>query len=82
MARYFFDTVDGIRSDDDQGMELTDLSAARKQAIIYAGEVLNHDPEVLWDGRDFKVFVKDESRVLLFTITAFATNAPAGGNTK
>ena len=82
MARYFFDTVDGSRCDDDHGMELINLSAARKQAIVYAGEVMNHDPEVLWDGRDFKVLVRDEDHVLLFTITTFATNAPAGGDTK
>ena len=82
MARYFFDTVDGSRCKDDEGIELKNLSAARKQAIVYAGEVLNHDPEVLWDGHDFKVFVKNEDHVLLFTITACATNAPAGGDTK
>ena len=82
MARYFFDTVDGTRCNDDQGLELINLSAARKQAIVYAGEVMNHDPEVLWDGCDFKVFVRNEDRELLFTITASATNAPAGGDTK
>ena len=82
MARYFFDTVDGSRINDDQGTELMDLSAARKQAIVYAGEVLNHDPKVLWDGHNFEVFVRNENNVLLFTITAFATNAPAGGDTK
>jgi len=37
---------------------------------------------VLWDGRDFHVEVTDGQGLLLFTLTAYVTNAPAAGDTK
>lgn len=77
MARYFFDTVDAAHDPDREGVELLDLAAARKYAIRFAGAVLNDEPSVLWDGRDFEVSVSDEHHTLLFILTAFVTNAPA-----
>lgn len=74
MPRYFFDTADGSRERDVDGTELNDDSAARKHAIVYAGAVLNHEPDVLWDGHKFVVEVSGENRERLFTITAFATD--------
>lgn len=82
MPRYFFNTRDGVRMPDTEGMELEGLSAARRQAIVYAGDVMHSEPDVLGDGRDFVVEVTDQNDLLLFTITAFATNAPAGGDTR
>jgi hypothetical protein len=82
MPRYFFSTADGERDKDDEGSELPDLSAARVAAIKYAGAIMEHEPAVLWDGRDFRVEVTDEHDMLLFTIITLAVNAPAAGNTK
>lgn len=82
MARYFFNTVDGGQEGDAHGVELADHAAARKHAIVFAGQVMHGEPAVLWDGRDFEVEVKNDQGLLLFTITAYATNAPAGGDTK
>ncbi len=82
MPRYFFDTHNGRQVCDDEGTELRDHSAVRKHAIVFAGEVMHNDPAVLWDGRNFSVEVWDESHTLLFTVRAFATNSPAGGDTR
>lgn len=79
MPHYYFSASDSVQ-DDDLGADLKDHSAARRFAIQYAGEIMNNQPEVLWDGREFSVAVTDESRVLLFTIRMFAENAPAGGD--
>ena len=80
MARYFFHTADGTRDWDAEGMELPDGGAARKAAIRYAGAVMNDEPDVLWDGRDFRVEVTDAERHLLFTVITLAVDSPEAGD--
>jgi hypothetical protein len=82
MAQYFFKTVDDRHDPDQEATELADLAAARKHAIVFAGQVMHGEPAVLWDGRDFHVEVTDDQGLLLFTLTAYVTNAPAAGDTK
>lgn len=82
MPRYFFKTEDGQVHRDQDGTELSGLSAARVHAIRYAGDVMSNEPDVLWDGNEFHVEVSDEKGALLFTIICHAQNAPAGGDTK
>jgi hypothetical protein len=82
VARYFFDTPQGGHPADTDGTELRDHAAARKYAIVFAGQVMHGEPTVLWDGRNFNVEVSDDKALLLFTLTAFVTNAPAAGDTK
>lgn len=82
MARYFFNTEGSLRQVDDDGTELSDHSAARKHAIVFAGQVMHGEPSVLWDGNDFNVQVTDDAGLLLFTLTAYVTNSPAAGDTK
>ena len=77
MPRYFFHTANGSREQDKEGMELQDDSAARREAIIYAGAIMVNEPGVLWDSQDFLVEVTDERNLILFTIIASAVNAPA-----
>jgi len=77
MPRYFFHTADGGRDRDRQGVELADAAAAHKEAIRFAGTVLNDEPDLLGGGRDFRVEVTDERGDLLFTIIALAVDAPA-----
>lgn len=77
MPRFFFHTADGSRDRDTTGTELPDATAARVAAIRYAGDLLSDQPDVLWDGRDFRVEVTDEKSDLLFTIITLAVDAPA-----
>ena len=79
MPRYFFHTADGFRERDTEGTELLSLNAARREAVRFAGAVLNDQPEIVWDGHEFRVEVTDHTDLMLFTVTVFATNAPATG---
>lgn len=74
MARYFFHTVDGGTHRDHDGIELESPAAARVAAIRYAGDILSNEPDVVWDGRDFRVFVTDEAGALLFTIVTLSVD--------
>jgi hypothetical protein len=82
MPRYFFSTGGGEREVDEEGLDLRDHAAARVAAIKHAGTIMENEPDVLWDGRDFRVEVADDRGLLLFTIIALAVNAPAGGDVK
>ena len=79
MPRYFFHTADGSRVRDTEGSELKDHGAARIEAIAYLGSCMRESPNVLSDGRDFRVEVTDDTEMLLFTIIALAIDAPASG---
>ena len=79
MPRYFFNSVDGKRDDDDRGTELPDHGAARVHAIQYAGDVMSDEPGVLWDGREFKVEVTGDNGLKLFTIVCHAIDEPVSG---
>ncbi len=75
MARFFFHTVDGRRDRDTTGTELPDAVAARVAAIRYAGDLLSDQPDMLWDGSDFRVEVTDEQSKLVCTIITIAVDA-------
>ena len=77
MPRFFFNTVDGGRDRDLEGTEYADAAAARIAAIRYAGDVLSDTPDIIWDGKGFRVEVTDEREQLLFTIITFAVDTPA-----
>jgi hypothetical protein len=46
-------------------------------AIRFAGAVMHDEPDVLWDGRDYRVEVTNEADDLLFTIVMLSIDAPA-----
>jgi hypothetical protein len=68
MPRYFFHRLDGSAEIDTEGTELKDIHAARREAIVYAGESLKDQPELVWHDNDLRVEVSDASRMVLFTI--------------
>ena len=79
MPTYFFHTADGDRDLDKEGTELPDNAAARKAAIKFAGAVMHDDPDVLWDGHDYRVEVTNQTGDLLFTVIMLSIDAPASG---
>ena len=79
MPRYFFNTADGQADTDTEGTELPDTAVARTEAIRYAGALLRDSPDMLWDGRDFRVQVLGEDRRLVCTVVALAVDAPQPG---
>lgn len=76
MPHYFFHTADGEEQRDREGIECKDMAAARREGIRYAGAILNDEPDVLWDGRDFRVEVTDEEEQLLFTVVMLTVDTP------
>ena len=79
MPRYFFDSIDGHRERDHEGIELHGELAAQAAAIRYAGEVLALQPTKLADHGQWRVEVTDEQGLLLFTVYTAAVSAAKNG---
>lgn len=59
MARYYFDTIDGTKAVDDEGVELATLEDARVVSTKVLGEVLKHQPGEFWHNKQFRVIVRE-----------------------
>ena len=71
MAHYFFNIVDGVRIDDEEGQELPDLEAARAEAVKSARSIM---ADAIWTGRlplDEEIEIADQKGQVL-AIVAFA----------
>jgi hypothetical protein len=79
MPRYFFHVVDNDhRIIDDEGTELPDLHAARKEAVCASAEMLRDGgAATLWSGKPWNLWVTDHAGGAgkrLFTLQFSATN--------
>ena len=72
MPLYYFDICDGTREPDLAGSECDSLEQARVQAVKFAGELLRHNADGIWEGHDLRVEVFAEDRTPLFAIVTSA----------
>lgn len=69
MPRFYFDTLNSEHDEDQEGIDLPDRFAARREAVRFAGSVMKDQPDLLWDGTRFVVEVRGEGRTLLFKVS-------------
>nr|WP_156677835.1 hypothetical protein [Sphingomonas profundi] len=60
---------------DPEGIDLANEQEARFMAVRYAGEVLQSNPETLWNAGQWRVEVTDDGGSLLFTVITLAIDA-------
>ena len=77
MPRFFFNVLDGVSIPDDTGTELSDLYAARLEAVRYSGELLKQHPDAFWVQSEWRIEVADTLGLILFAIHISAVQAPA-----
>jgi hypothetical protein len=59
--RYFFNVHDGKDIIDDEGLELPDLEAVRKEAIRASGGIIKDGGPEFWSGHEWRMVVSDET---------------------
>lgn len=72
MAKFYFDTeVDGVLLWDDEGQELADREAARKEAVLALSEMARGLPSRGIDQNSILTIVRDETgqRILMVTLS-------------
>lgn len=80
MPRFHFNIFDGYASWDEQGTELDNYEAARRQAIALAGTVLveeSREPQV---GNEWRVEVTDARGLILYRLDIMIAAAAAVSN--
>ena len=77
MPRYHFNIYDGITSIDREGTELPDIQAARREAIIFAGAVIEDTGKRLKLGEEWRMEVTDDDGLILFRLDFIVSEAPA-----
>ena len=77
MPRFFFHRADGGFDSDNEGTELPNLDTARTEAVRYAAELVRDRPDYVWNGKDFRVEVSDDTGMLLCTVAILGFDAPA-----
>jgi len=77
MARYYFNTLDGVAVTDGEGVELPGGEDAEVQAVLLTGELLREHAKEFWRTGSFTVTVTDDAGLTLFAIVTEAVRAPA-----
>ncbi len=76
MPRYFF-RLPGQADPDAEGVDLPDLNAARRVAVHTACAMIAEAVEEFCEAGEWQMTVSDETGLALFSLTFFASNAPA-----
>lgn len=77
MPRYHFNVYDGRDIIDDVGTELPNAIFARREAIRYAGALLEEDADRLALGEDWRMEVTDERGLILLSLNFTVVALPA-----
>jgi hypothetical protein len=73
MPHYHFNVHDGVSMPDLEGLDFTDLAAAKREAVTLAGDL---NPKSLED-HDWRIDVTDGTGLILYSLTVVATSSPA-----
>ena len=75
MPHYHFNVYDGIELLDRKGIELPDTNFARREAIRYAGTLLEDGAAKDSLGEEWRMEVTDHRGLILFRLDFLVTNA-------
>ncbi len=56
---------------------MPNLDAARIEALQFSAGTVKDHPDYVWDGKDFRIEMTDETGLLLCTIVVLGIDAPA-----
>ena len=77
MARYFFHIHDGETALDVEGIELSGLDEARREAVRFSGALLADHADQFWRTAEWTLRVTDADNLTLFQLVFIATESPA-----
>ncbi len=78
MPRFYFDVHDDECVADDGGIDLPDVAAARRAALLLASRLVVEMAGRFWEGDRWSMAVRDDRRTLLFTLNFSAVEEPGG----
>lgn len=82
MPRYHFNIFDGQSSVDQEGTELPDIAAARREALRLSGAVIEEAAKLHKLGEEWRMEVTDDTGLLLFRFDFVMMNTSATASLK
>lgn len=82
MPCYHFNVYDGVQIIDKVGTELPDVRFARREAIRYAGSLLEDAAAKDGLGQEWRMEVTDGAGLILFRLDFLVTDSPAVSGSK
>ncbi len=76
MARYFFHLAMGTDDLDQEGVELDSLDEARRIGVKFLAQSLLDHADAFWISPEWRLDVANEEGLTLFSVHAFAQDAP------
>ncbi len=77
VPRFFFDTQDGETVCDEQGVELSDVQEARREAVRLLTHIIRDRLDEFLRTQALSVIVRNADRLTYFAIHVSAVNSPA-----
>jgi hypothetical protein len=77
MPRFYFHIQDSSGIVDDLGMELSNVAAAKCEAVRYASRLICDEAQAFWDAGEFQMTVSDEKGLALFSLALSLTAVDA-----
>jgi hypothetical protein len=77
MALYYFHMQTDTRHHDSEGAEFATPQAARAQAIVTCGQMMQDAADSFWDSRPWTVLVTDAANLILWELTMDGFSSPA-----
>ena len=77
MPRFHFNVYDGVELLDDKGVELPDTNFARREAIRYAGTLLEDGANKGSLGNEWRMEVTTDSGLVMFRLDFQVSESPA-----
>jgi hypothetical protein len=68
MTHYFFDTENGDKIVDGEGVDLASFEAAQMEAVLLMGDLIRDREGEIWATGSLRLVVRDEDRRPLFAI--------------
>ena len=77
LARYHIELRNVTRVSDTLEVEMPDLKALRVEVARFVGEMLKDHAAEVWSDQDWQVEATDETGLILFTMSVFASDTAA-----
>jgi pyruvate formate-lyase activating enzyme-like uncharacterized protein len=73
MPLFFFHVQGSVN---DEGFDMPSIAQAKREAVIYAGNLLAEMADTFWNTADLNVSVSDETNLTMFAISITGLDAP------
>lgn len=77
--QFYFNVSGEARAPDQLSFSFESIDRAKMEAACFLADLIRSEPVSIWQADELSVEATDEAGLVMFTITVFASDAPAIG---